>query len=157
MFKHRSYYSVRLLCTELYVFVRLLTTLAHTKSNTHTAFSLFVSSELGMCDRLNSLVCNPPFSTSQSGALNVWKQEQLAFTNWKCTLKSDVYLNSYKMCSLSWALSKSSGWALTYIILHNRYQKNEQVQCAVFHHASFFLSNFYRFFGRLKQVAWDNQ
>jgi len=29
------------------------TTLAHTESNTHTAFILFVSSGLGICDRLD--------------------------------------------------------------------------------------------------------
>ena len=45
---YRSYYSIW-----------LLTTLAHTKSILHTTFYfiLFVSSGLGMCDRLNSLVC----------------------------------------------------------------------------------------------------
>ena len=46
---HRSYYSAG-----------LQTTLPPTESNMHTTFSLFyfVSSELSMCDRLNSFVCN---------------------------------------------------------------------------------------------------
>jgi len=44
----------------LYYSARLLTTLAHTKSNKRTASSLFVSGRLGMCDRLNSLRCNLP-------------------------------------------------------------------------------------------------
>jgi len=35
-----------------YYFAGLLTTLVHTKTNTHTTFILFVSSRLDMCDRL---------------------------------------------------------------------------------------------------------
>jgi len=46
----------------MYYSGRLLTALTHTESNTRTAFSLFVSTRLGMCDRWNSLVCNPHFA-----------------------------------------------------------------------------------------------
>jgi len=55
---------MRLLRTELCVLLGeapdYIGAVAHTEPNTHTVFSLFMSSGLGLCDRLNSLVCNLP-------------------------------------------------------------------------------------------------
>jgi len=57
MLKHRLYYSERLLCTELYVlFWESTDYTGRTESNVHSfQFILFVSSRLGMCDRLKSI------------------------------------------------------------------------------------------------------
>jgi len=45
--------------------------LAHAESNTRTTFILFVSTGLGMCDRLHLLVCNDrlPMATQAPGRL----------------------------------------------------------------------------------------
>jgi len=110
---HRSYYSLR-----------LLTTLAHNESNMPTTFILFMSSRIGMCDRLNSHILNYRLNSQwrqrHSGVIvnelnTVWhfpsfvsfnvphlgalcmKKELQAFNFWHCTSCS-------KKCSICIAL-----------------------------------------------------
>ena len=64
MLKHRSYYFAMLLCAELYVLLFEAPGYIGTQWIKHVHsfyFVLFVPSRLGMCDRLNSFVCNPLF------------------------------------------------------------------------------------------------
>jgi len=66
MLKHRLYYSTMLLHTELYVLFHKAPDYigAHQIKHAHSfQFILFVSNGLGMCGRLNYLVCNLPFCT----------------------------------------------------------------------------------------------